>query len=192
MDPSVVYVVSVVGPPAWRSPQPSLISNEVENIYDRNGAGRVMVGYLDIAREAEAVWLAENQRRGYDRNDRNDQSPLVKHWRPNSPPVSLKGDWRAFVAERRARLVTNGVVHIQAERLAYEAAVVEVQDLIPHKDGLCGGCGRPVEPPFDAVLGDGAIVHYGGAHGQQCWRDHQVKVRDRAVRALAELGIQRP
>ena len=104
-------------------------------------------------------------------------------------PSKLDGDWPGFVANHTAR---SGLPLERATRLAYEAAIVGMQDLLPHKDGVCAGCGRPVEPPSDAILGDGALIHYGGAHGQRCWRDHQVKARGRAVRTLAELGLEGP
>jgi len=59
---------------------------------------------------------------------------------------------------------------------------------LPKHQNSCAACGKhiPVHDTDWVILGDGALVHYSGKHGQVCWKHWQQIRNDEAKLATME------
>ena len=109
-------------------------------------------------------------------------------------PVDDPAAWREWIEERAAiHEYEAGKTRPRAERLAYIMAVVEMQNRLPNDFGVdrCAACDEYLGQGGN-VLGDGAVVHYGGRWALVCWRKHMTQQQQRAMKALTAMGITAP
>lgn len=115
-------------------------------------------------------------------------TPLGQVAASKLPPANLNGeDWRSFYEERAAILeFDGGLSREQAERLAYGAAVVGVENAMgtDHPQDTCAACASPLPPSSGLSLADRAVVCNAKCHG-----DHRRQQRELAERKLAGWGI---
>jgi hypothetical protein len=82
-----------------------------------------------------------------------------------------------------------------AEEMAAEAVLTEWSNARPVDPKLkagCMGCGLPINyHRFDwAVLGDGAAIHYGGCHGEDCIAQWEQQRKIEAARGILQEAYQ--
>lgn len=152
--------------------------------------------YLDIARQA-----IRERETTYDKNDRNDKSPLPHHpsvvnvvsvVAPDSRSWRAE-DWRAHYEERAAiRQHLGGYDRTTAEMLAYGELLTDWHRERGAKPdpARCAGCGFALAGRPAHAFPDGAGVHTD--RDLECWTAYGVRWRAAAAEALARLGIARP
>jgi len=108
------------------------------------------------------------------------------------PPGWDAGDWRAYFDERAGIAEHDGgLSRHEAETNAFEACVVEsiTQHFQPSSTNRCAGCGgvddqQAIIVPFGTAKSGHAWLH------PDCWNDWHQQQRERAIIALASLGIE--